>query len=119
GPGHRGTGDRRGAPPGGRAGTDPRVAPGVRGGSGGTRAGADGGHPGRGPAGAHLARPVAGRVPAGLLRERAPWVPACGGRGGTVTVPPIRVGTRASNLAQTQTATVVEALAATGLHVRT
>jgi len=36
-----------------------------------------------------------------------------------VTVPPIRVGTRASNLAQTQTGTVVDALAETGLAVQT
>src|SRR5699024_824145 len=54
-----------------------------------------------------------------LLRERAPRVPARGGRVGTVTVPPIRVGTRASNLAQTQTGTVVDALAETGLAVQT
>lgn len=36
-----------------------------------------------------------------------------------MTAAPVRVGTRASNLAQTQTATVVDALAATGLQVRT
>lgn len=36
-----------------------------------------------------------------------------------MTVPPIRVGTRASNLAQTQTGTVVDALAETGLAVQT
>src|SRR5699024_12417002 len=42
------------------------------------------------------------------------------GRGvGAMTAAPVRVGTRASNLAPTQTATVVDALAATGLQVRT
>src|SRR6185312_15438299 len=120
GPGHRGAGNLPHHRPGRRPHPHARRAPKIRGGPGGPRLRTDRGPASGGAPGAERVGPVDGCLHARLLRQ-PPRREAdrcrdgfdCRGGGAAMTVT-VRVGTRASALAVTQTTTVAEALAAGG-----